>query len=266
MSDYKSTTFTKISFSDPTPRVIPFGMKLKVRFFSFYFLFGSAFFLFGLPFSFVFISNSDISSLFASKDGYEKTIGVVRSINSTNSSENKRNIMEYNYTYTISQKTLDGTSYSSHYNYQAGDTITIQYDPKDAHISNIEGMRTQEFSGFLLFTLLFPGIGLVFMLVGLRLGKKNLTILTHGILSKGKFVRKERTGTKINNQMVYKIYFEFKDAQGQITQAMVKSHKPYLVQDEAEEPILYLANDPQKATMVDLLPKSVRKYLEASSF
>lgn len=251
---------------DPTPRIIPGRIKLALHVSGFNFLFGFLFFAIGFPISFVMIKNADISSLFISTDSYVATSGNINSVEPTNGSINKRTIMQYNYTYTVGAISFNGTSYSSTHNYSAGDAVKILYDKTQPKLSLIEDMNRSQFGGIFLVTLIFPLLGLIFMVVGIRNGQRDLKILTNGILSKGTFVRKEATGAKINNQMVYRIYFKFKDSQGQIVEAMAKSHKPYLVQDEETEPIIYMANNPQKATMVDLLPKGVRKYLEETSF
>lgn len=264
-STFKSKPITRISFNDPAPREIPGGMKFQVRYFNFYVPFGTFFFCFGMIFVLVFLGNADIGSLFRSKTTWQRTQGVIEHVNYTNASENHHSIYRYFYSAPTSEGLVKGDSYSSGPKLQEGDSVDVEYDPKNIQQSNIIGMRKAEFDVWVMFVLIFPIIGLVFMIIGVRIGKKNLNLLTNGILSTGKFVFKESTNTRINNQTVYKVTFEFKDQSGQMVRATAKTHKPHLVQDEANEPILYLADNPQNATMVDLLPKSVRKYLENSS-
>lgn len=257
---------SKISFNDPVPREIPTGIKFQVLFLNFYFPFGTFFFCFGMIFVVFFWGNMDFKSLLISKSEWKKTPGRIETVESTNASENKRPIFKYYYVASAPEGNFKGFSYSSETAFNQGDSTSIEYDPKDVRQSNIVGMRKSEFGWAVMFVVIFPAIGAVFMITGLRLGRKNLNLLVNGIFSTGKFVFKEATSTQINKQTVYKVTFEFKDQSGQMIRAMVKTHKPHLVQDEATEPILYLANNPQSATMVDLLPKAVRRHLEEHQF
>lgn len=158
-----------------------------------------------------------------------------------------------------------GHSFSTSTALQKGDEATIEYNEEKPEHSMIRGMRTAEFPIWVvLLVLIFPFIGICFLISNFISAKKNLNILTNGILTTGKFISKTATSTKINNQPVYKVTFEFMDAQKTPRRAEVKTHHPHKLQDEAQEPVVYLPEQPEKAVMLDVLPKIVRRFFEGN--
>lgn len=120
-------------------------------------------------------------------------------------------------------------------------------------------MRAAPFSFWILPLMgVFPFIGLVFLIFSLHSAKRNIYLVQNGILTKGKVVRKEPTSTKVNNQTVYKVFFQFKTQDGNWQEAFVKNHKIHNLGDEAEEPVVYDSQYPSSAVLLDALPKKIR--------
>ncbi len=105
---------------------------------------------------------------------------------------------------------------------------------------------------------IFPTVGLCSVLVGLRRGLKAIGLLKRGMPAKGTLVNKEITNTKLNNNTVYKLTFEFTDNNGQTHEAVAKTHQPNLLEDDDLEPLMYDPLNPAHAILIDHLPGSPR--------
>ena len=64
----------------------------------------------------------------------------------------------------------------------------------------------------------------------------------------------EPTNTRINNQTVYKLTFEFTTDDGRRYEATARSHRPFVLEDEPQEQLLYDPYNPKKAVLLDSLP------------
>ena len=96
------------------------------------------------------------------------------------------------------------------------------------------------------------------MAAGLRKGLTASRLLTIGEQAKGRLKSKVATSTQINRKPVYKLTFEFTTPDGRTHKAIGKTHKPELLEDEAEEPLLFDPIRPSYAVMLDALPGSPR--------
>ncbi|MCJ8344667.1 hypothetical protein MJH12_03935, partial [bacterium] len=112
------------------------------------------------------------------------------------------------------------------------------------------------FPAFALFVLVFPLLGFFCICFGQRKSWKALKLLKYGILAEGALVKKEATGSEINEQAVYKLTFSFQDQLGREYFVEEKTHKTYLLEDDELERLLYLEEQPQLAVMIDTLPSS----------
>ncbi len=256
---------TAISFTE-LPRQLPLNLKLSVWFANIFFLFGFVFTLMGGITAGIILSKADLKSFVLSDNFTKNATGTITDVKDCNSSENKHTIYRFDYTFTTEKgSNYTGHSFSTSTGLQKGDEATIEYDEEKPEHSMIKGMRTAEFPIWVvLLVLIFPFIGICFLISNFVKAKKNLNILTNGILTTGKFISKTATSTKINNQTVYKVTFEFIDAQKTPRRAEVKTHHPHKLQDEAQEPVVYLPEQTENAVMLDVLPKIVRRFFEGN--
>lgn len=244
------------------PRTISIGLKISIFFKNPIALIGTIFFLFGMIFPIVFGSMADFKSAFSFRDNDPVIRGAVIDKSATSSSENKQRIYDYKYQYSINGKTYYGHSFSTSYEKESGDTVNVLYVAKQPELSRIEGMRAAPFGIWILaFTSIFPIIGLIFVIVSLRKAKSNIYLVKNGILTYGKVTRKEPTNTKVNNNTVYKVFFQYKSQDGNIQEAMNRSHLTYNLGDEENEPLVYDSQNPSKAVLLDTLPKKIRRII-----
>lgn len=243
------------------PRQLPLSIKISLIMGNVFFVIGIIFFLVGTLSLVVFSLMLDFNS-FGFGDNLQKTSGEILFVESTGSRENKVLIYKFGYRYVVDEKSFNGVSFQTGQGMlKPGDIATIEYEKAQPGLSRIEGMRMNEFPFWVIwFLFIFPTIGLIFLLVAILGGIKNIRLITYGILTKGKVTGKEPTNTRINNKRVYKVFFEFKTQEGAMIKTSVNTHHTHLLEDEPEEMLVYDGSNPEKAVLLDALGKSVRKF------
>lgn len=245
--------------SNRTPRNIPSSLKNKLLFGNFIFIFGLVFFTFGAVFTIIFSSNIDFKSITFSPD--QKTQGTILGKEATNSWVNKRRVQKYIYKFSVGTTDFTGYSYTSD-NIDPYNSVEIEYEHNTPKNSRIVGMDLAPFSTWVILPLLiFPTLGLGFMVFAIIQGRKNLYLVTNGMLTKGRVIGKENTNITINKKPLYRILFEFHDQSGKLVQSKCTTTEPEKVMDEAEEFLVYESQTPQKAVLLDTLNKSVKLFL-----
>lgn len=107
-----------------------------------------------------------------------------------------------------------------------------------------------------LFTLIFPIVGGIMVGYSLKRNFKAVDLITNGKFARGKIIDKRPTNTKINEQTVYEFTIEFAADNGRTYQVKSRTHKVHLVQDEAEELVLYAPADPSLGVIFDTVPNA----------
>jgi len=265
MKDYKKrNTFNKnISRTYSKARNINLWMIIRIWFSDVLNVIGFFFFLFSLPFVLVFGAG-----LFTSSPSFDETDPTVKAIIqdaiATNSYINDVRVFEYIYIYKPSSGgTYEGSGFVTGYEYEIGDEIEVKYKRNQPELSLATGMRDGAFGGWItLFILIFPLIGGIMLFFGTKKAVNSIRILKYGEIAQGKFISKESTNVKINEQTVYKLKFEFTAKNGEKYETYSKTHKPHLLEDDEFEKLVYDRDEPKNAVLIDTLPKSVRKYFE----
>jgi hypothetical protein len=167
-------------------------------------------------------------------------------------------IYEYDFEYTLSTgMTRQDKCYTLGGQYKIGQDVEVEYVQGPPPRARIKGSRLAPFESWILFVLIFPLIGLILVVTSYTMGLRTLALIKRGKLASGKLIGTERTNTKINNQTVYKLTFEFTDDKGATHRATVRTHQTHLVEDQPEERLFYDPQNPTKARMVDLLPRGL---------
>jgi hypothetical protein len=215
-------------------------------------IFGWAMLGFGMIFVWAFVMNSELVSLFRFAGELGVAEGTIERVETTSASENEVPILRVVYGYTVGDRRLQGTSYTVD-GATPGAPIEVEYRHDDPSTSRARGMRSETFPIWVVFVLIFPIVGLAFVVAGVRSGLRAIQLLEHGQLAHGKLVAKEPTNTRINHQTVYELTFEFEDDARRVRRAKARSHRPQILEDEAQEPLLYDPNS-DHAVMLDGLP------------
>ncbi|NLF41173.1 MAG: hypothetical protein GX587_00590, partial [Bacteroidales bacterium] len=104
-------------------------------------------------------------------------------------------------------------------------------------------------------------VGLSFLYLGIKKSRRELQLIKTGEIAQGKLISKEFTSMRVNNNQVFRFRFEFKAKDGRKYKTSFKTHIPSGIEDEELEHLLYNPNEPEKAVLIDSLPKKARNYL-----
>jgi hypothetical protein len=242
----------------PPPRAVPLPLRLQVLFGGILNLFGWIFFGFGMIFFWAFAMNSDLTSFARFRGPLETATGVVVHSYATNASENKRRIYGHEYAFEYNGRDYQGVSYATGRQIPAGLSAQIEFPAGNPEVSRIQGMRRGMFGPAVVFVVIFPFVGLCFLVFGLRSGLRAAHLLGNGQLAFGTLASKVPTNTRVNNQTVYKLTFDFATDDGRRAQAVARSHQPHRLEDEARECLFYDPARPERAVLFDSLPGSPR--------
>ena len=247
------------------PRNVPGLIKSNVLFGGVLNQMGWAFFGFGLIFVWVFALNADLLSWYYFSSNTEFASGKVsysqRTSFSEGGGEHSKGTPVYANHYlfkTPDNKECQSVSYATGKQLQSGTVVRVEYVKGNPAISRIKGMRRGVLSPWVLFVLIFPAIGFIFIISGVRNGLKAIRLLKYGKVGMGTLKSKVETNTRINKQTVYKMTFEFTTGDGAKHEATTRTHKSEVLEDNAQEQLLYDETNPTYAVMLDSLPGAPR--------
>ncbi|MGE3854323.1 MAG: DUF3592 domain-containing protein [Planctomycetota bacterium] len=181
-----------------------------------------------------------------------ETSGTYNGSEGTNAEVNDVPVYRHKFTFEIDGETIHGQSYTTGSS-SPPSTCTIEYLAGNPDAARIKGQRTGMFGGVVMFVLIFPLIGVCMLVRGTRYGARASRLLAVGKTAQATLVSKEATGTKINDQTVYKYTFRFVDEAGQEQTVVSKTHTGEL-EDDSTETVLYDPSNPANACTVDNLP------------
>jgi len=231
----------------PPPRSVPTPLAIRVLFGGFLGQFGWLFVAFGMLFVWVFDAGGGVAEWFAFARGYETTEGTTTGWRSTSLSINEVPVYETSYRYDHPEAgTVSGASYATGSWEGEGQRVTVEYVPSDPTLSRIAGMRSSQGGLGVIFVVIFPVVGLVLALVALSKGLRTRRLLQVGRVTRGTLLTSEATSTRVNEQPVMKLTFEFQDERGGSWQAIAKTHQPHGLEDEERELLVYDPADPSE--------------------
>lgn len=242
-------------------REIPIWVRLFLIFGKFATNFGLIFMGFGLLFI---ILLSPVTGFEKLTDESPVVAGVVDSVNATKSSVNDMRVYAFNYSFTLpSGENLRGESFSETIYFEPGDTVDVQYSTADPSISRIRGMRSGEIGIWIsLIFLPFVIAGFIIAAIGIRKSLKAIYLLRVGEVALAKLVKKQETSAMVNNQIVYKMHFQFTANDKQKYTTICKTYKTYWLEDDELERLVYDPNNPQNALMLDSLSRKLKGFLD----
>lgn len=241
----------QLRFSAP-PRRVPLSLRV-VNFFNMWAQIGWGVFGFGMIFFWVFGTSADFSAITFRHPG-GRTTGHVMKVEDTSASENKQTIRASHYQYSVAGELFNGKSYTTGGAPAVGDEVTVEYDEDSPGRSRIEGMRRAMFGPWAAIVVIFPAIGLVFLIPGTLTGRKRNHLLQNGILGSGKAIDRRPTNVRINNRPVWEVVYEFHDRNGMRQECCARAVDTTRLEDEESEALLYDPEDPSKAYVIDEAP------------
>lgn len=236
----------------PAPRFIPLPVRINALFGGFGNQFGWFFFGFGMVFFNAFCTPGIISEiqLIGPK---ESTVAKITDVRETNMEVNETEVVAHHYEFKIKGEDYEGVSYITGRELTEGKHVNIVYKVSNPRFSYIDapGFRASQAPWWVgLFVLIFPAVGLGFIVPSVLKGRKDIQLLTHGKLTLAELVNKEATNTSVNDETVYKMTFAY-TVKKKTYHTMVRTHDTWKLEDEDEERLLYLPQNPEKAILLD---------------
>jgi hypothetical protein len=236
------------------PRHVPLGVRLRLMFGGFIPMFGFFFYLVGFVISLGIAPSIELPS----SDGPHDTVPAeVTSVYSSNVKVNNERVWAVEFGFRVDGRYHTGKSFSTtqaavgqHY-----DAEVPRGQPERAVLA---GMTRKPMPLWCAFVLLFPLVGIAFVLVAVTRGRRAARLLAEGEVARGKLVGKRATNVSVNNRTVFELRFEFIATNGEKYEAVARTHQPALLEDEPTEQLVYLAAAPEQATLIDHLPGAPR--------
>jgi hypothetical protein len=236
----------------PPPRRVPFSLAISTSLNAVVQV-GFAVLGFSSIFFWTFVANADFSFItFAGSLG--RASGVVTRVETTNASENRTSIRANHYEYSVGGQNFQGVSYSTGEAVQQGENVLVEYLQRAPGTSRIAGQRRKMFGPLVLLVIIFPALGLAFIIGGVRWGSRRARLMRDGIFTTGVLKRKRATNATVNNRRVFDLFFEFTARDGRRCEAKARTSIPERLEDEREEPLLYNPERPEDAVMLDEAP------------
>ncbi len=242
---------------DLPPRQIDLFTKATVLVGGFFQMFGWIFFTMGSLFAWIFIPASEVVYWFEFGKEWKEVNGVVLTVEATNSAVNDQLVYRNFYFFELDGQRYTGKSFTRGQQYQGGENAPIRYNAKNPGESYMAGTSRATFPAFVLFVLIFPLVGLGFIISSILQNWKALKLLEIGDFTRGKLLDKTATNStvKINGATypIFKYQFEFENGGKKYT-GKCKTHQGWLVEDEEREIILFDRFNPKFNVVYDATP------------
>lgn len=240
------------------PRAVPACVSLTVLFGGALQQVGWLLFGFGMIFFYAFVLQADWSGPLLAVMETRRATGLVTSVEGTNASENDSPVYAVHYRFIAADGTkVEATAYSTGYYPDAGQRLSVTYMRSQPNVARVEGMRRTTFGPLAAIAGIFPLIGAVMILFGLREGLKGNRLLGSGRLAFGTLTAAVPTNTTINNRQVIAMTFSFRAHDGATYEVTSKTNQPERLGDQVEELVLFDPNDPTYGTALDGMPGSL---------
>lgn len=221
------------------PREVPMSLYLRIRLGGVLIFIGWMVLAFGLVFAFVFVGNSELLTASAFAGPLRTVEGRVVSTGATNYEVNGDVVFAIGFEFPIGDGKQAGTSWTRGSIPREGDPVTIEFVRTNPALARIQGMSTAPLPAAVGFVLVLPLAGLVLVVIAVWRSGRPVHLLRHGRLTNARLVDSQPTGTKINNQRVYRLTFAFVDEHRRERRAVVRSHRHELMSAEGEQALLY---------------------------
>lgn len=238
----------------PAPRSVPFTLTVRILFGGIGQL-GWVLVAFGMLFVWIFDAGAGVAEWVRFSGGVETVQGSTTGWRPTSLSINEVQVYETLYAFELPDgRSFTGSSFETGSWLDDGQSVAVEYLEGDPSVSRIQGMRWSQGGIGIAFVFVFPFVGLLMGLAGLRRGLGALRLLARGVVTHGVLRSAEPTGTKINERPVLRMIFEFEVPRQGTFEVEVKTHRPERLEDEEREPLVYDPGDPDAAVMLDKLP------------
>lgn len=214
---------------------------------------GWCFFAFGMLFFWALSVPASVRELVAFSGRTDTASGIVSSVEETNMAVNDEVVHRVGFTYLVAGNELKGISYLR-YRPEPTSTLTVEYVVSRPQLARIEGASYAPFGGVAFAAAIFPLLGLLMLIFPLYSNTRKLRLMRRGQVAHGRLEKAEDTNMSVDEETVVRFRFVFMDNQGRQHRLVYKTHETERITDDTKETILYLADKPVVACLLDALP------------
>ena len=223
-------------------------------------IFGAVFLTMGLLFAKLFLPWRQADEWRLAASHPLSAQGRIVSVDKTNMSINKTQVMRYGFECTATQGApVHGECFTTGRRWSAGSVVNVRYSPAEPALACPEGARLSQGSMGSAFVLIFPlvGGGIIFWVIHAR--RRMLWLLTNGTLGDFRVMAIEPTRVEINKQPQFKITLQRLD-QADAAPHEVRWYQPALLafarERQANGQAVFGLFDPAKSKRV-ILPEAL---------
>jgi hypothetical protein len=165
-------------------------------------------------------------------------------------------ILQTRYRYRVQAEEFEGASYAAGRCVPSGE-VTVEYLTRSPQIARIAGMRRQPLSAWAIIVTLFPGFGLVWVVVGMVRGRNRVRLLRQGLPAAGKLIEQVTAQRRSVGYKVYRLTFEYTAHSGVTGRVTSRSYMAHQLEKAARELVLYDPEDLTKAMVLATAPGKV---------
>lgn len=223
---------------------------------------GFSFLAIGLFLTIMAFQITDFASITFEKDLLESN-GKLTKIKDAKYSENDDVFFEYSYVFYVNDKKYNGKSYDTLHNYNLDSIVQIEYQQNNPSKSRIKNMRMAPCGvGWFLFSLIFPLVGLILILLNLKYLNFKLKYIKQGLLSRALILNKKKIIPDDSDTLAtYNIEIQYLTIEKSYVKSLISLTVNEIDEDEIYVDIIYLPWKPSDAIPLRQLPNSVRDFV-----
>lgn len=191
-----------------------------------------------------------------------KTEGMIIGKKETNFSQDQYHpVCAYKYTFSTPQGEITRVAYTDVF-YPIGQKIEVEYNIFRPDVSRVIDMDNQASAVFMFIYLIFAMIGLIWYSVNFTRGLNTYRIITNCKLANGRLHRKDVYYNRKCRVYSYEYQFNYWADDGDLYSLSRMSYDSDEWEDAKDIKILYQADNPEEALLVEILPKGIQRLIQ----
>jgi hypothetical protein len=239
----------------PPPRAISFKLAAQMFLGGAGAQVGWAVLGFGSIFFWAFAWHADLSGWRFREGAVSRAQGEVLNCRKTSYSVDEADVYANEYHFKVGDASIGGVSYDME-NCVEG-PVTVEYLTAAPEVSRIAGMRRDVMGPWATLVAIFPAVGLLLVVAGLRKGARRVHLLREGVPAPGHITEQKATAIETNGRRDYRVTLAFTAHDGRKESVTIRTNRPEDYGKEWNSLVLHDASDPKRAMLVGSLPGKI---------